>query len=363
MSVMPKKPTIFLCYLKKSSFVQADLKILAKHFEVVEFPFFKNGQSNLSIPFYWVKQCIYLLCNVHKIDIMLCWFVDYHALIPSLFKRLTRKKLVCILGGFDCVNIPKWKHGLFQSWWRAPIGRFVFNSADMILPVSYSLIQSQNKFTYAPKEQEFGLKSLISLPSDLLVQTIPTGYEQTFWQNSTSPRKQIITTVAFINEEKRIWIKGIDLFLLVAKEMPNYTFQIVGIDPDYESHFRDTYSISENVRLLPPTDQDGLKEIYQKSKVYVQWSRLEGFPNVLCEAILCGCVPVGSRVFGIPEIIDNDQLLVSSPDISAMIKSIQHAMHLFDSGDQYLFRDKIKGRFSSEVREKKLVSVLQKLLT
>lgn len=359
---MAKKPTIFFCYLKKSTFVQADLKILEKHFNVVEFPFFKGPQNNIHIPFSWIRQCIYLLFNAHKIDIMLCWFVDYHAWIPAFLSRLTGKKLVCILGGFDCVDIPKWKHGLFQSRWRAPIGRFVYHSADLILPVSHSLIRSQNAFTYAPEEREFGLTSLLSLPRDLLVQAIPTGYDLEFWQNRETPRAPIISTVAFINAEKRIWIKGIDLFLLVAKEMPEYIFQIVGIAPEYETHFRKKYSISENVRLLPPTDQNGLREIYQQSKVYVQWSRLEGFPNVLCEAILCGCVPVGSRVFGIPEIIDSEQLLVSTPDISAMKKSIYHAIHEFDSGKQHLIRDKIKEHYSSEEREKKLVSVLQKLL-
>jgi len=45
-----------------------------------------------------------------------------------------------------------------------------------------------------------------------------------------------------------------------------------------------------------------LIKYYQKAKVY-QLSEYEGLPNALCEAMLCECVPAGTRYCGIPTAI------------------------------------------------------------
>jgi glycosyltransferase involved in cell wall biosynthesis len=46
-----------------------------------------------------------------------------------------------------------------------------------------------------------------------------------------------------------------------------------------------------------------LVELYNRHEFYLQLSVAEGFPNTLCEAMLCGCIPIGSNVFSIPKII------------------------------------------------------------
>lgn len=41
----------------------------------------------------------------------------------------------------------------------------------------------------------------------------------------------------------------------------------------------------------------------------------EGLPNTLCEAMLCGCIPVGSEVNGIPLAIGETGFVIKKKDI------------------------------------------------
>ena len=44
-------------------------------------------------------------------------------------------------------------------------------------------------------------------------------------------------------------------------------------------------------------------EVYNRHAFYLQMSMFEGFPNALCEAMQSGCIPIGSAVAAIPDII------------------------------------------------------------
>mgnify|MGYP001237220882 CR=1 FL=1 len=78
---------------------------------------------------------------------------------------------------------------------------------------------------------------------------------------------------------------------------------------------------SKNLTLLDKQTRDQLKDLYGTHSYYFQGSIIEGLPNVLCEAMLCKCVPIGRRVFGIPEAIGNTGLLFDSKESLEKITS------------------------------------------
>lgn len=355
-----KRKSVAVFFLSKSTFVKADLNILSSHYQVHEQAFFNKWKGNTSIIFQWLRQLFWIIRNRKSIDILYCWFVDYHALMPAWASKVFNIPLVCVLGGFDTVNIPKWKHGLFESSWRAPIGRYVYKNADLLLPVSKSLIESENSFTYQVRSK-FGVKQELKNVELSRIESLPTGYDVGFWETDRSERDNVITTVAFINSEKRVWIKGIDLFINLAGKYPEYKFQIVGVADHFLPKIKSLFRIPNNLLLIAPKSEPELKEIYQHSKIYMQLSRLEGFPNVLCEAILAGCVPVGSAVFGIEEIISNERLLVEKPDIEDIAKAMEYAIALHEQEGQKPIQSFVQSEFSIEKRERRLIQLLNNL--
>ena len=111
----------------------------------------------------------------------------------------------------------------------------------------------------------------------------------------------MILTVAYVSKDT-IKRKGLETFVKAAKYLPNLKFVVVG--PHYDNFIRKLKSIaSGNVKSTGFVPDEELIEYYQKAKVYCQLSKYEETPNALCEAMLCECVPAGTRYCGIPTAI------------------------------------------------------------
>ena len=95
-------------------------------------------------------------------------------------------------------------------------------------------------------------------------------------------------------------------FNKLASFLPNKEFLIVG---ESGINISDYINLEPNVKVIGVQNKFQIKSLYQKSKFYFQGSRLEGLPNSLCEGMLCGCVPIGSQVFGIPDAIGSTGIL------------------------------------------------------
>ena len=70
-----------------------------------------------------------------------------------------------------------------------------------------------------------------------------------------------------------------------------------------------TNSFPKNVKILGKQNGQQLKTLYGLNEFYFQGSKIEGLPNVLCEAMLCECIPLGNRVFGIPNAIGDTGII------------------------------------------------------
>jgi len=79
----------------------------------------------------------------------------------------------------------------------------------------------------------------------------------------------------------------------------------------------------------------------------------------LCEAMLCGCIPIVSNVGMMPEIIQEKNLVLNEPNIQALEKIISRNIQIGDNIQNMLNRRSlIMDRFSIEQRKTRLLNLL-----
>lgn len=349
---------LLFIYLQPSSFVREDLDILGEKAELRMFRFggeAKPGPLELAAAF--ARQLAWLVREIRSCDGVYGWFADYHMVLPLLLARLFGKPVMVAVGGFDAIALPSLGYGVFLSSWRAPLARLVLAQADVLLPVSPSLVRSTNSFSEWPSTVDQGIQ-VFAPRSRAEIRVTPTGYDPDRWPAGPAVRERVVSTVGLIDSDRTLRRKGIDIFFDAAHLMPEEEFRVVGV-PDPEN-VRLRYNVSENVRLIPPVDRDDLVAHYHETSVYVQLSRAEGLPNVLCEAMMCGCVPVGSRVFGIPDGVGAAGFVVETPEPDAVVAAIRRALDA-PSLMREAARSHISERFSRDGRRKALHSLVDEL--
>jgi len=114
----------------------------------------------------------------------------------------------------------------------------------------------------------------------------------------------------------------------------------------------------KNLQILEYLNQSSLKKIYEKAKIIVHPSLSEGMPNVLCEAMLHKCIPVGSNVNGIPLAIGDTGVVIMKGDVNMLVNGIKKALTM-KTGDKA--RQRILDNFNYERREAEIVNIIQRL--
>ncbi len=285
-----------------------------------------HPQKNiLSFAFNRLRELIMLLIHGYNSRIILCWFNDYHSLIPVFLSRFFSAHSVIIVGGYDAISYQKFSHGLFaKNNFRQSIAKLSYRLCDKIWVVHKSLTDG---CPFSDQSQHSILSGIKTFLPQLKtpIEEVPTGYDSNYWRPSLRPRSPIILTVGYISDERSFNIKGISLFIELARILPEFSFKIIGVSPEMAKKF---IHIPDNMVLAGPMDQDLLLIEYQKSTFYFQGSLIEGLPNALCEAMLCGCIPIGRAVFGIPDAIgDTGFLIYDELNLEPVIDFVRHVDH------------------------------------
>jgi glycosyltransferase involved in cell wall biosynthesis len=322
----PAKPTLLFISAFHTPFIQDDIDFLEKHFIVRK----KVGHGP--------GAAMAIAGGAFGSDVVFCWFASVYAFIGVFLGKILGVKSIVVVGGVDVAADKELQYGIWLSPWRARLVRFALRKATQVLVVDPSLKDDAVRLAgYEGRN----------------IRYLPTGYNPMTWKPMGEKEPEVLT-IAVANDKSRLRVKGIDILVEAARRLPGMTFTIIGVDQ------RLSHSLSPplNMHFLPIMARSELLPYYQRAKVYCQPSLREGLPNTLCEAMLCGCVPVGSDTGGIRTAVGDTGILVPPGDVDALVASLQQAMGVRnDAGARA--RARIVAMFPREKRETELLALLE----
>lgn len=347
---MKNKPNLILVIPFMSSFIESDIDILKGGYNVRVNTY--NWKNKSLAPFYLLAQFFYFIRYILFTKKIVIQFGGYWSLLPVVFGKIFGKPVFIILHGTDCASIPQLNYGSLRIPLLKSFIGLSYKLATRLLPVSQSLVEVNNSYVLDSGYSKQGFKYFFpNLKTEYEV--VSNGLDTEFWieQKEIERDKKAFLSVF---SKAQFLLKGGDLIIQLAKEFEDYKFYLAGISrDDYEGE------VPSNVVFLGKLSKEELRDNYSSVKYYFQLSVIEGFGLSLAEAMLCGCIPIGSSVNAIPSIIGNTGFILEEKNIDKLIdliNNITSSHKTLESGVNA--RKRIIKEFNLLDRKEKLLSTL-----
>ncbi|MFN6116582.1 MAG: glycosyltransferase family 4 protein, partial [Flavobacteriales bacterium] len=316
---MPAKRKLVYTTTIMASFARHDVALLDERYEVVSFIF--APKRKWATPFELLRQAFFLLRHLPGAAVSVTQFGGFHSFLPTALGRLFAVPSLIVLGGFDCASFPSFRYGAMHRFPMGAMTRASMRWASHLVPCSANLVRSEQHFSADARDpsrqgyQAFGPD--INTPCTV----IPYGYDPERFRPMGGRVPGSFLTVAQMNASN-FTRKGVDLLFALAERFPEQHFTLVGNTPAmrYER-------VPPNVELLGFVAYEELPAVYSRHTFYLQLSVWEGFPSAPCEAMLCGCVPIVSRVAALPDIVGDQGFYLERRSVDELVALVQRALH------------------------------------
>jgi|GEM_PF-6530406 len=294
-------------------------------------------------PLGFVLDFFFLLFNLYKFKIVFIWFGDYHSYLPCVLSKITGKKSLLCLGGYDAHWIVPDKAYTLKDKFRKFCVMKSIKYASILLPVSNWLAG----FIKPHKEEKnigvaYCCVNPKALEGDLKVK-----------------KEQWILTVGgggILYETTR---KKLDFFIQIGnyffENFPDYDtkFILIGHEKDKETYnYLINFVKSPNISILPPIeDTNILKEYFSKASVYCQFSEYEAFGIAVIEAMLNRTIPIVYNGGAMPEVIDGGGIIINNFDVENTANIIKDILDNKYEDLRDIARERVINNFTIEKRK------------
>ncbi|MEP7233863.1 MAG: glycosyltransferase [Ignavibacteriota bacterium] len=324
----------------QSRFVKNDIAILKRKHElrIIDVSLGRGGSAAMKL----IKLELKILRSVFGSDILFFWFADYYSLLPTLLARLLGKRVYVVAGGYDVTYTPEVKSGARVRPLRWFLVRNTHRFATRNFPVS----------NYA--NHLLDTNSVKHGPSTMIYNAV----EYDRFPLSDGPRQLRALTVTQTDMVLEYIRKGIDVFLNVARIMPDVGFDLIGIRGAALEYARSEANELQNVAIIEgPMDDNLIMKYYQTDSAYCQLSMDETFGLATAEAMSCGAIPVVSDVPSHREVTGGTEHIVDRKNISEIAEAIRKSFSA-TSAERKQCSDYVR-KFDIEDRAKRLLELVK----
>jgi glycosyltransferase involved in cell wall biosynthesis len=328
MSRTTRAPKILLTYDKFLPFVERDLEIFKKHYQAIAVQY----RTKRNLP--------RLAYGIARTKINFSWFTLGYAMSSVLLSKMLRKKSILIAGGWDVIYLPEIDYGAMKNPRRKKRTIYALRKADRVLAVSESTKREVLDWV------------------DRDVDVVYNGVDTDAYLPK-GEKENIVVTVAGVSNLVRFKKKGIETLLKAAEELPETKFYVVGNNsPDWDRRMR--AMAPKNAVITGRISDQELLSLYHRAKVYAQTSFHESFGVALAEGMSCGCVPVVTNTFALPEVAGDTGYYAEYGNVPETVEAIQKALES-DNGEKC--RKRVRERFDIGIRERKLLDVIDEVVS
>jgi glycosyltransferase involved in cell wall biosynthesis len=291
-----RRVTLLFTSSLETPFILEDLQLLRRHYDVSHLV-----TRSFDAPFRILRE-------MPDVDLTFSWFASVYTAAVVWIAGMFGRKSIVVVGGADVTRVDDAGYGQWASPWRGLCAGYTLRRAWRVLAVDESLRQE------AIRRADYGGENIL---------VVPTGYDPARW-TAGDGRTRGVLTVAACESLSRLRVKGIPDLVETARLLPETPFTIVGIRGDILR--RSGLDVPANMRILPYADREHLLALYRAAAVYCQPSLFEGMANSLCEAMLCGCIPVATDAGGSAQVVGNTGFLVAPGDPRALATALRSAL-------------------------------------
>jgi glycosyltransferase involved in cell wall biosynthesis len=291
-----RRVTLLFTSSLETPFILEDLQLLRSHYDVSHIV-----TRSFDAPFRILRE-------MPDVDLTFSWFASVYTAAVVWMAGMFGRKSIVVVGGADVTRVDDAGYGQWASPWRALCAGYTLRRAWRVLAVDESLRLE------AIRRADYGGDNIL---------VVPTGYDPERWTPGNGSSKGVLT-IAACESVSRLKVKGIPDLVAAARLLPETPFTIVGISGDVLR--RSGLDVPANVRVLPYADREAMLALYRAAAVYCQPSLFEGLANSLCEAMLCGCIPVATDAGGSARVVGNAGFVVAPRDPRALASALRRAL-------------------------------------